>query len=57
MEDTWIDSRDRQIIEEARSIERERLAAPVVIETRRPSGEGTVVGMPPRHGPRRRRRT
>jgi uncharacterized protein (TIGR00730 family) len=46
-----------EIIEEARSIERERLAAPVVIETRRPSGEGTVVGVPPRHRPRKKRRS
>jgi len=45
-----------EIIERARCIERERMEAPVEVETRRPSGEGTVVGMAPRHRRRRTRR-
>jgi len=44
-----------EIIEQARSIERERLAAPARANGLRPSGEGTVVGMPPRHKRRRSR--
>ena len=44
------------IIEEARALEACRLAQPRRHGLRRPSGEGTVVGMPPRANHRRRRR-
>ena len=47
------------IIEEARLLEQCRKAEPIITGKRRPTGEGTVEGEPPRHvnhRPRRRRR-
>ena len=48
-----------EIIEAGRALKSCRQAEPITTGTRRPSGEGTVVGMPPRNGhnrpPSRRR--
>jgi len=48
-----------RIVEEARALQKTRQARPVAHGHRRPTGEGTVVGLPPRSRPRRqpRRRT
>ena len=44
------------VIEKARCIERERMAAPIPQDVLRPSGEGTVVGVSPRRRARKTRR-